>query len=83
MIERLESLPRILMLCGFGKGRDALRLSSQVFEYGNERNIWKECARSFFFKDNVVALTASPFVYSMGCPVFIAQTWEDCFYGTG
>lgn len=79
VIERLESLPSHPHVVWFGKGRDALRLSSQVFEYGNERNIWKECASFFLFKDNAVALTASPFVYSIGCPVFIAQTWEDCF----
>lgn len=79
VIERLESLPSHPSVVWFGKGRDALQLSSQVFEYGNERNIWKECASFFLFKDNAVALTASPFVYSMGCPVFIAQTWEDCF----
>ena len=71
LIKALNALPWRPRVLHFGKGKELLDFSLQVFDYGKKQGYWNECASLIAFSDNPEALAASPYLYKRQCPAIM------------
>ena len=68
---QLESLPWKPSIIAFNNDGDIYELSWRIFEFGQERNLWKDDLALVHFNDNLETLAIAPFLYEQACPLII------------
>lgn len=75
--EMLKSLSWSPDVVAFGKGKEVLDFSVEVYEFGKKKNFWADEIALIDFENNPASLVAAPYIYSKKCPLFVVKDEQN------
>lgn len=57
----------------FGRGKESLDFSIEVYEFGKKEGFWREEVGVIDFDSNPASLVAAPYLYKEKCPIFVVN----------